>query len=522
MQRIQCASIFTDHMVLQQKKPIRIFGYAPEGETVTASLLDTAGQTICNEETIASPKGDDSYRYNFHLTLPSLPAGGPLTLVISGQGNEQITFFDVMIGEVWLAGGQSNMEFAIGSDQEFVTALQQAPTSNVRFFQVGQRAFFHENFLKEERFDHWMCGEDADFSTWSAVGYYFGAKLAARLGITIGIIGCNWGGTSACAWQDRDTLLSSEETAVYWTEYEDLLSTQSPKTYEAERIDYLAYQKEWQPRMDAYYAAHPDATWQEAQEAVGVCRWPGPMGPKHEFRPCGLYETMFSRIVPYALAGFIYYQGESDDHRPASYYTLLKNLIGLWRKDFADDTLPFLFVQLPMHRYRDNPITDSWCEIRQAQLQVHRDVPHTGLAVAIDCGEYNNIHPTRKRQVGERLALQALFHVYDLIGEEDAYGPLFHHFETEGDALRLFFSYAEGGFVTHPCPDREVPETLSFELAGADGIYHPAAAMLEGSTIVLRSSAVPAPTQVRYLWVDYRESIPLFGKNGLPMAPFRG
>lgn len=509
-------------MVLQQKKPIRIFGYAPEGETVTASLLNTAGQTICNEETIASPKGDDSYRYNFHLTLPSLPAGGPLTLVISGQGNEQITFFDVMIGEVWLAGGQSNMEFAIGSDQEFVTALQQAPTSNVRFFQVGQRAFFHENFLKEERFDHWMCGEDADFSTWSAVGYYFGAKLAARLGITIGIIGCNWGGTSACAWQDRDTLLSSEETAVYWTEYEDLLSTQSPKTYEAERIDYLAYQKEWQPRMDAYYAAHPDATWQEAQEAVGVCRWPGPMGPKHEFRPCGLYETMFSRIVPYALAGFIYYQGESDDHRPASYYTLLKNLIGLWRKDFADDTLPFLFVQLPMHRYRDNPITDSWCDIRQAQLQVHRDVPHTGLAVAIDCGEYNNIHPTRKRQVGERLALQALFHVYDLIREKDAYGPLFHHFETEGDALRLFFSYAEGGFVTHPCPDREVPKTLSFELAGADGIYHPAAAMLEGSTIVLRSSAVPAPTQVRYLWVDYRESIPLFGKNGLPLAPFRG
>lgn len=521
MSTFHCASIFTDHMVLQQNKPIRIFGYADEELSITVTLFDVTGAPVRTGNILSAKRDLEPYRYNFLLVLDPLPAGGPYTMLLTAPQADDILIQDVQIGEVWLAGGQSNMEFAIGSDKEYATALEQAPTSNVRFFQVGQRAFFHENYLEEERRDHWMCGSDEDFSTWSAVGYFFGEKLAAHLGVTIGIIGCNWGGTSACAWQDKDTLLSSEETAVYWEEYETLLSTQSPESYEAERLDYMEYQKDWQPKIDAFYASHPEGTWAEALAACGPCRWPGPMGPKHEFRPCGLYETMLSRVAPYTLAGFIYYQGESDDHRPGSYYTLLKNMIGLWRRVFLEEQLPFLFVQLPMHRYRDNPITDSWCYIREAQMLVHRDVPHTGLAVAIDCGEYDNIHPTRKRQVGVRLALQALFHVYGRIGEEAAYGPLFHHFETEGDALRLFFSYAKGGFVTHPLSHPQVPETSGFELAGTDGSFHPAIAMIEGNSIVLRSNEVPAPTQVRYLWVDYQEDIPLFGKNGLPLAPFR-
>lgn len=520
MQTFSCASIFTNHMVLQQNKPIRIFGYAEAGETITASLTDESGRELCSGYTTAVPKTADPYHYNFCLTLPALPAGGPLTLTVSNETGALFQFLDVMVGEVWLAGGQSNMEFAIGSDKEYASALEGAPTSNVRFFQVRQRAFFYENFLEEERKDHWMCGDDPDFSTWSAVGYYFGAKLAKELGVTVGVIGCNWGGTSACAWQDQRALLSSPETAIYWKEYETLLANQSPEEYETERLDYIEYQKQWQPKMDAFYASHPDGTWDEALAICGPCRWPGPMGPKHEFRPCGLYQTMFSRVVPYTLAGFLYYQGESDDHRPGSYSTLLKQLIHLWRRDFLEETLPFLFVQLPMHRYRDNPITDSWCHIREAQMQVHREVPHTGLAVAIDCGEYNNIHPTRKQKVGDRLALQALCHVYGLLTKAQAYGPIFHHFETAGDSLRLFFSYAEDGFVTHPYPYPESSETFGFELAGTDHHFYPATATIEGATILLHSEKVPSPTQVRYLWVDYGE-VRLFGTNGLPLAPFR-
>ena len=518
MIRFECASVFSDHCVLQQNESIRVFGYAPVGAEVTATLLQEQ-QILTRGTCVAEEAEEGSLAYNFLVVLPGLKAGGPYDLSVT-CGEENLLFRDVYVGEVWLAGGQSNMEFKLCQDREFEAAKQRAKTTNVRFFQVGQRAFVDEAFRDSERQDRWMLGAEEGVDSWSAVGYYFGEKIAAATGVMVGVIGCNWGGTSAGAWQDRQSLLSDDKTAIYWTEYEDIVSKQKPEEYEAERLDYLAYHAWWEPKVGEYYATHPNATWDEVQEVYGPCRWPGPMGPKHEFRPCGLYETMLRRVTPFALAGVIYYQGESDDHRPKVYETLLTKMIAVWRREFRQEKLPFMLVQLPMHRYRDNPITDSWCTIREAQMKVHKADEYTGLAVAIDCGEYNNIHPTRKTEVGKRLALQALYHLYHLIQEAEAYGPVFKGMKVDGDRITLEFTHAEGGFCIKEDKEAVIHmPSYGFEIAGEDGRWEAAEVVFDGDQIRLSSQKISFPTQARYLWTDYA-GVEIFGKNGLPLAPF--
>ncbi|MBQ7776571.1 MAG: sialate O-acetylesterase [Lachnospiraceae bacterium] len=501
MKTIRCASVFSDHCVLQRNKEIRIWGVATDDTPITVTLNGCSAATT-------------SHNNKWQVTLPPMEAGGPYTLELLSEGTIYQHLEDIMLGEVWLAGGQSNMEFALSADADGKEAIASAPTANVRFYQVHQHAYKDDYFYQAERDNHWMTGTDEEVGIWSAVGFYFGRKLAAELGVTVGIIGCNWGGTSACAWQDKDSICQYEDTKIYWEEYAELIRKQNPEEYEKELEEYKAWHADWQPRMDAYYAEHPTATWDEAQAAVGLCKWPGPMGPKHEFRPAGLYETMLQRVVPYTLGGCIYYQGESDDHRPQSYYHLFKSLICVWRREFQDASLPFVYVQLPIHHYLSDEPNDKWCYIREAQMQLHKELPHTGIAVAMDCGEYNNIHPIHKSEVGRRLALQALHNIFDVLSASEAYGPLYAGFAVEGNALRITFEHAKQGFFV------KGEEITGFELAGADGIYHPAQAVIRDNDILLTCQEVSAPVRARYLWVDYAE-VTLFGTNGLPVAPFR-
>ncbi len=501
MKTIRCASVFSDHCVLQREKTIRIWGVAPDDTSIKVTLGEHFAETT-------------AAKHSWSVELPPMKAGGPYTLEVLSEGKVYQHLEDVMVGEVWLAGGQSNMEFALNADADSREAIASAVTANVRFYQVQQHAYKDDYFYQAERENHWMTGNDEEVGIWSAVGFYFARKLAAELGITVGVIGCNWGGTSACAWQDKDSICQYEDTKIYWEEYAELISKQDPAEYEKELEKYIAWHADWQPRMDAFYAEHPTATWDEAQAVVGICKWPGPMGPKHEFRPAGLYETMLQRVVPYTLGGCIYYQGESDDHRPQSYYHLFKSLIGTWRRDFMDEALPFVFVQLPIHHYLSDEPNDKWCYIREAQMQIHKELAHTGIAVAMDCGEYNNIHPIHKSEVGRRLALQALHNIFGALPAEDVYGPIYKSFTVEASTLTLSFDHATQGFCV------KGDEITGFELAGADGVYHPAQAVICGSVIQLTSPEVASPQKARYLWIDYAE-VTLFGANGLPVAPFR-
>lgn len=513
MSFVKCAAVFSDNMVLQRKKPIFIWGVADECSEITVVLKGASDQYFCSQPTKAKNK-------KWETSLPAMEAGGPYIMELLCNGTFIRSYKNIMIGEVWLAGGQSNMEYELQNELHGKEELASIKDYNIRFYQVNRNAYFDDYFYISESENTWMCPDEISGKTWSAVGYYFAKKLSLELNVTIGIIGCNWGGTSACAWQSKESLLKKESTSIYWTEFETLLAAQNAEEYAKERIDYSLWQADWQPRMDAYYREHPHALWQEALDVVGECKWPGPMGPMHEFRPGGLYSTMLQRIIPYTLAGCIYYQGESDDHRPTTYQDLLSSLIEQWRGDFKQDSLPFLFVQLPMHHNISEPHSDKWCFLREGQMQVHKTLKNTGIAVAIDCGQYNDIHPIHKAPVGLRLALQALHHVYDLLSENEVYGPIYQDYRVEDNGIYISFDYCNDGFLLKNETAEKNDKITGFELAGKDGIYYTADAQILHNQIYLTCSEVTAPISARYLWVDY-STVTLFGANGIPVAPFR-
>ena len=295
-------------------------------------------------------------------------------------------------------------------------------------------------------------------------------------------------------------------------DYADAAAGKTDAEMIAEYDEYVAYHTAWESRMQKCYQEDSNMPWDEIIRRCGENRYPGPLGIKSPYRPAGMYHTMLQRVVPYTIRGFFYYQGENDEIRPDTYGTLLTMLIARWRQDFEDARLPFILVQLPMHTYADTPENGAWSRLREAQMQVYQTVKHTGIAVILDCGEYCNIHPVDKHPVGHRLALQARQLVY---GEREleAFGPIFRSFVVEGSTLTVFFSHAAQGMEWHGKP-------CGFQIAGADGVYHDAGAVLDGDTVRLTAAEVPAPAAARYNWVNYG-AVTLFGKNGIPAAPFR-
>ncbi len=331
--------------------------------------------------------------------------------------------------------------------------------------------------------------------------------------MTVGLIGCNWGGTSASAWVSRDVLEQSSALRIYLENYEQQTAGRTEEELNAAFDAYLVKQDAWWQRYCALKEAHPETTWAEAIKQLGEQYYPGPMGPKNELRPCGLYETMLRRVSPYTLRGFLYYQGESDDWLPEAYAQLLSGVIGCWRHDWEEPELPFLNVQLPMYCAGKGASDTNWCGIRGAQEQVYRSLRNTGLAVLTDCGEPEEIHPADKEPVGHRLALQALCEVYHKMPRSQAAAPIFRSGWAEGSSFVIQTDNAENGF-------RLTGEPEGFLLAGADGVFVPAKAVFGRNRITLTADTVKAPCAARYAWANYMQ-VHVFGMNGLPLAPFR-
>lgn len=495
---VKLAPVFSNHMVLQRNKRIAVWGQT-DRETVVVSLNG-------RETVVKAVEG------SFQTELPPMPAGGPYTLTVAA-GDESITYTDIMLGEVWLAGGQSNMELELQNSFEGEKELERCDAEQVRYYYVPKKSYVCEEFLQEEAESTWECAGRETSGRWSAVAYYFAKEVSRKLGVTVGIIGCNWGGTSASCWMSCEMLEGSKATSSYVKEYDAVIAEQDFEEYVKEREEYIVYQAEFEKNVSQYYATCEHPTWDEAIRLFGENKYPGPMGPYSEFRPAGLYEMMLSKVCPYSLAGFLYYQGEEDDHKPETYYDLLQALIRQWRTDWGDDTLPFLLVQLPVFQNDGEPDFKNWPLVREAQMRVFQTVKNTGIAVILENGEYGNIHPTRKEVVGKRLALQAFYQVYHVCEEEDAFGPIYQSCYVEGDKMVLCFAHCEKGFKCRG-------KVNGFELAGADREYYPAEFDMEENRIILTAEAVKQPEYARYCWTNYQE-IALFGKNGIPVAPFR-
>jgi len=495
---LKTAPVFTDHTVLQREKPVHIWGTcSDENQIITVTLNGCSVQTKVRNQ-------------KWHVLLPPMKAGGPYELKIFNSYHG-IILYDIMIGEVWLCGGQSNMEMALINSDQPEEALETCQNTNIRLYHVCKRGHFDQEFFQEEKASVWQVPDRDHCANWSAIGYYFGRLLAEKTGLTIGLIECNYGGTSASAWISRETLESTETGKAYLQDDRNGMAGLSDQEANQAYLDYCEYQKNWDKKAGECYQKNPEISWEEVLEICGENRYPGPAAPINPLRPHGLYDTMISRIIPYTMRGVLYYQGESDDHRPEGYEILLSCLIRQWRKDFQDENLPFLLVQLPMHGYHDTKDAQNWCIIRQAQERIYRNIRNTGLAVILDCGEFNEIHPKNKRIPAERLYLQALKEVYHL-QDENTTAPLFRRAYPEGNAIRIEFD--------HICTGLELRKQSGFEICDSSGEWHSAEAEIINHDILIKNPDIAIPTGIRYAWYNYGD-VTLFEKNGLPVSPFQ-
>jgi len=543
MKKLSLPAIFSDFMVLQQNKNTAVFGTSEENSFIQVSLFNSRGELISANCTKANGSSWD-------LLLPGQQAQEECTLKIScssteASSPEELTFNHIAIGEVWLAGGQSNMEFELQNCTEGPEEIKsERAGKNIRYYYTNKLAWKDDNFYKAEEKTCWQSWESSSKGAWSAVAYFFARQLSEKLDCTIGIIGCNWGGSSASAWMRKEYLEKDKDLLTYLTEQEEAVKGKSIEEQIKEYNDYEIENSKWQEKYSVLWKENHNISWEEAEKTIGKNPWPGPRSCKNPFRPTGLYDCMLSRLIPYTLKGVIWYQGESDDHKPDMYFKLFTSLIQNWRDDWNDSTLPFLFVQLPVHRYIADKDFKHWCLIREAQAKTAAQIKNTFLTCAFDLGQYNDIHPKAKKEVGERLAKNALANIYNKLKKEEGAAPVLRDYyvtynQDKKGKMLLFFENARDGFV-FKADDKRLEEYrqmeerqgtplpsdfTGFELAGEDKVFYPAEFELnstdkEKNQITLFSKKVEKPVYARYGWYNYGP-VTIYSKNGMPLCPFR-
>lgn len=564
---LHVAAIFASHMVLQRNKPIAVFGALDAdcaGLEVSAEIRDFDGSVIVQAHAYASKEIKNGFS-PWRVMLPAQPEGGPYTLRVTA-GNDFIEYYDVLIGEVWLAGGQSNMELELRNSEDAEEALDNCADPLLRFYNVPKTGVINRN---AEHAASWQESSPENSGVMSAVAYYFARKLRDELDsdLPIGIIDCYIGGTSISCWMSEDALNSSESGRDYLARYEQAVAGKTQEQFDLEYSEWQSRSDTWNASIAAAREADPDVTWDTLTQQYGECPWPPPMTPTSQWRPAGPFHAMLERIVPYSLAGFLWYQGEEDEPYCGSYRELLGMMIGEWRALWSE-SLPFLIVQLP--QWIDKKVDEGdgdpmlWPVLREAQWDAAQSIDNVFAICTMDCGEYNNIHPVDKRTPGERLGECALRQIYGM-SRVPVYGPTVLGFRCdEGGCVRLFFRYAHGLHFSGTTPDSfgdefakslpslvRLPERSGFELAGADGVFHPAYAAIfvdcdiddlvnakvnvvdynatefgipinsrSIGTITLATPKVPQPVMMRYAWRSWGPA-PLFNDNKLPAHPFK-
>ena len=479
---LKTAAVFSDHMVLQCEKPVPFWGQAEPGKKVTAVLGDESVTTK------VTPEG------SFRILFSPKKAGRGYRLTVT-DGQDLVEYTDIALGEVWLAGGQSNMELTLAESMDGKEAVAQSGNENIRFYMVPKCAVTGEELEEAEAAAAWqICGPGTS-AVMSAAAYYFAVQIEASRGVPVGIICCAWGGTSVSCWMSEKSLMKTAAGRKYIEDYDRLVGDKTDQQYEAEMEEYRREWEAWNSRVEERRRQEPSVTWEVLNEECGLCPWPQPAGRRSPFRPAGIYRSMTEY---------------------ADYDWMMISLIMEWREAWGDLTLPFLFVQLPMYTSKDDWVhgIDSrhWAMMRDQQKKVSETIAHTGLAILTDCGEFDNIHPLDKKTVGTRLALLARNKVYgeDLIAD----APAFEQAELGEGKVRVRFSHTGGSLRAKSA------ELRGFELAGEDGAFYPAKASIQKDWVNLSSEQVQEPVYVRYAWHNYCQA-DLYGESGLPAAPFR-
>ena len=617
---LQLGSPFADHMILQRERPAPIWGTAAPGDRI---LVAFAGQ-------VKSVRADATGGWQVNLD-PLQASEAPRSLVVTSPGaQETIRIEDVLVGEVWLCGGQSNMERPLGPRWGLKPVVGADAAAAAANYPLIRQLYVDQQTAPSPRGTtamHWTVCSPRTALDFTAVGFFFARDLHQRLGVPVGIIHSSWGGTPAQSWTSAagldafpdfqpqvqtlaDAVAHPEKaraalqarfdewyfkhdpgtsSPVSWAdpalETNDWSAIELPASWKSgfdgvvwlrRRLDLPASWRGEDIELRLSAIDDADTTWVNGAEMGRTDGWdtpriyrvPGSLLKKEgnliairaldagnngglwndnlplearaldgsfspvslrgpwlirystELRQMGqppqepnkgpgtptvLYNGMIAPLVPYALRGFAFYQGEANVWNSRQYRSLLPALIADWRKHWGDDTLPFLFVQIA-------PYKDMWPEIREAQLLAWQNTPNTAMAVTIDCGDAEDIHPADKAPVGARLALAARALAY---GEAIEYsGPVFSGLDVQGGRAVLTFKHLGGGLVAKDGP------LTGFTIAGANGEFHPAEARIAGDTVEVSSPDVPQPRRVRYGWANVASGN-LFNRAGLPASPFR-
>lgn len=501
LMHFELAPVFTDGMVLQRNSDVSIWGTAPSGETVTVVFCDQKESTVAENN-------------HWRLSIAPLAAGGPFEMSISTT-ESTIVLTDILVGDVWIAGGQSNMEYRLRDSLTADVDVPQALFENIRSYKVPQTYSFE---MPAER-EVWQHCTPENAPLFSAVAYYFAKDVHNKLQVPIGIVECNLGGTSASCWMSEEDIKNDEELKVYWDEYCERVSQIPVDELERKTTEYRAKVSEFK-RLEKIERSK-GKTQKEIIEKIGDYPWPPPEGPQAPLRPCGLYYTMFKELAPFTCKGVIWYQGESDRVHPYMYGKLLTTLINRWRVDFENQSLPFLIVQLPEYEQPGDTYEHAWSILREEQFRVSSTLPNVSLTISFGYGEKNDIHPKYKRPIGQALALAGLNTVYGYTDIEYS-GPIFERAQLhDGKILISYTHVGEGlciGNKNTVNDSRYNPnELIGFEVGNANGEFTPATASISGDCVEILP--LSDTVSVRYGWGNYTECN-LCNKNGLPSAPF--
>ncbi len=621
--QLKVARLFGDHMVLQREKPVKIWGWADKDDKV---------ELIFNQQK-ASAQADAEGKWV--AELPAMPAGGPYELVVKTKKNE-VKLTDILVGEVWLLSGQSNMEWRVKNSDSAKVEIARANYPNIRHFEVPhQLAFAPEKDLNS---GEWKIASPTTVGGFSAVGYFFARNLVQRLGVPVGLVHSSWGGSQIETWISEKAMQQSGALNYYpatmprnwdedaqWQERKIIERAYGSADFDIESVDESAYLQpgydfgQWKLRVDpvddwdhngllgfrgtaymqqdielpAEMASQPTTlhfgqhdtqlvfyingrkvyektgaqnidislsagSWQSGKNSILVKVGPprqitqrgmGFMGNQEDFSvesakgslPLAdifwkmipswqeersytrgpnnagtlLYNAMIAPLIPFTIAGTLWYQGESNAWRAHQYRQTFPLLIESWRRDW-EDGFPFLFVQLATFGSFQNSNEGSlWAELREAQTMALK-LPKTGMVVTTDLGDPDNIHPTNKQDVGRRLALSAMKVAY---GQDDIVhsGPTFNDARFGGQEAVVTFGNIGGGLMVK----EKYGYLQGFEIAGRDRKFRYAPARIEGDKVVVSHPDVPEPVAVRYGWADAPIDNNLFNAEGLPAAPFR-
>jgi len=484
---VKLADIFSDHMVLQRDHTLPIWGWAAAGEAVSVQMDDKPSVA-----TTADAAG------KWRVELPGLPAGGPHTLTV--KANNTLTVTDILMGEVWLCSGQSNMEFPLTGSLNAQAEIAAANHPKIRQIKVPLTPMS----LPQDHFvAAWQICTPQTAGGFTAPGFFMARKLQEELGVPIGLINSSWGGTRIEPWTP---VSGFAEAPALQDIYQQVLQTLPDQPqYQEELKRHLGEVEQWSAAARAALAS--------GHSAPVTPVFPPQIAPLTSHQsPTTLFNAMIHPFAGFPIRGAIWYQGESNHGEGMLYTEKMKSLVTGWRKLWGIGDFPFLYVQIAPFNYgaEDPQVLPSFWEAQSAA----QAIPNTGMVVTTDIAEYNDIHPKNKQEVGRRLALLALkkaYHQSDIVAD----GPKFKALQTEGDNLRVTFENTAGGLRS-----RDQKPLTWFEIIGPEADFTKADAAIDGDSVILSAPVVKHPVAVRFAWNKAAEPN-LANGAGLPAEPFR-